>query len=214
VNKKPINIIIQIDKEINTNIKDYCNYVDKVFVRKDLGIPASDKLKKNGTFERGLFFLLEGSTVYKRVKIQTMLWSKPTGERVYISIFPSNIIKYNKVDTGLIEFISNNVKEGEYIFQHVDDSGDTIDCEDILTRSCYRVERACMSRSLSALLNSRFTEILNKPIEVGSFFEYLKIKLKFRQIYLLLKTASICYEYGVIIDPSLSSLNLILKFLR
>ena len=45
MNKKPINIIIQIDKEINTNIKDYCNYVDKVFVRKDLGIPASDKLR-------------------------------------------------------------------------------------------------------------------------------------------------------------------------
>lgn len=143
-----------------------------------------------------------------------MLWSKASGERSYISIFPSNVIKYNKVDTGLIEFISNNLKEGEYVFQHVDNSGDTIDCDDILTRSCYRVERSCMSRSLSALLSSRFTEILNKTIEVGSFSEYLKIKLKFRQIYLLLKTASICYEFGILIDASLSSLNLIFKFLR
>ena len=124
----------------------------------------SDKLKKNGTFKRGLFFLLGGVIVYRIIKIQTMLWSKANGQRVYISVFPSNVIKYNKVDTGLIEFISSNVKEGEYVFQYVDDSGDAIDCEDILIRSCYRVERACMSRSLSALLNSRFTEILNKTI--------------------------------------------------
>jgi len=143
-----------------------------------------------------------------------MLWRKTNGKMVYISIFPSNIIKYNKVDTVLIEFISNNVKEGEYVFQYADDSADTIDCEDILIRSCSKVERICMSRSLSALLNSRFTEILNKNIEVISFSDYLKIELKFKQIYLLINTASICFEYGVLLDASLSSLNLIFKFLR
>ncbi len=157
---------------------------------------------------------MDGVIRYKKIKIQTMLWRKSNGERFYISLFPSNIIKYNKVDTGLIEFISNNVKEGEYVFQYADDSADTIDCEDILIRSCSNVERSCMSRSLSALLNSRFTEILNNNIEVISFSDYLKIKLKFKQIYLLIKTASICFEYGVLLDASLSSLNLIFKFLR
>lgn len=174
----------------------------------------SDKLKKNGTYERGIFFISDGLVAYKRIRIQTMLWTKEDGQKIYISVFPSNVIKYNKVETGLIEFISTNVKEGEYIFEHVDDSEDTIDCEDILVSSCKRVERTCTSRGLSALLSSRFTAILNKTISVMTFSEYHRINLMFKEIYLLMRTAEVCCEYGVLKDCTLSSLNLIFKFIR
>lgn len=171
-------------------------------------------MKKNGTFKRGIFFLLDGVLTYKRIRIQTLLWSKASGERVYISIFPSNVIKYNKVDTGLIEFISTNVREGEDVFKHVDDSLNTLDCEDMLINSCERVERSCVSRRLSALLCSRFTETFNETIKVMNFSDYLNMNCRFKEIYLLLKTARHCNEYGVLKSSNLSSLNLIFKFLR
>lgn len=143
-----------------------------------------------------------------------MLWTKANGYKVYISIFPSNIIKYNKVDTELIEFISSNVKEGEDIFKYVNDSENNLDCEDVLIHSCEKVEKACLRRHFSSLLSSRFTEILNKTIEVVNFSDFLKLELKFKEIYLLLKTAAECFNYGIIKGYDLSSLNLIFKFLR
>lgn len=143
-----------------------------------------------------------------------MLWKKASGENTYISVFPSSIIKYNKVDTNLIEFISTNVKDGEDVFKYVDDSDSTIDCEDILIRNCDRVEHACVSRRFSALLSSRFTEIVNKTATVMSFYEFSRITLRFKEIYLLKRTAEVCREYEILKNSKLSSLNLIFNFLR
>ena len=50
---------------------------------------------------------------YAIIKIQTLLWETASGQKIYISVFPSFIVKYNKISTDLIEFISTNVGRGE-----------------------------------------------------------------------------------------------------
>ncbi|WP_139376074.1 hypothetical protein, partial [Clostridium oryzae] len=134
--RKSYNNLIHLKQIYSSIITNYCDFIHKGFVRKELGIPESDKLKKNGTFKRDLYFLDGTEVRYARVKIQTLLWTKADGNKVYISVFPSNIIKYNKADTNLIEFISRNVKEGESVFDYVNDSENCLDSEDILIRSC------------------------------------------------------------------------------
>lgn len=202
-------------KEVYNSILDnYCDFIQIGLIRNELGIPKSDKLKKNGTFKRDLYFLSGTEVKYARVKIQTLLWTREDGKKVYISVFPFNIIKYNKVDANLIEFISRNVKEGDNVFDYVNDSVNCLDNEDILVHSCLKVEKACRSRKFTGLLSSRLTEILNLNATVMSFSEYFNLKLRFKEIYLLLKIAENCCFYDVLADCSLSSLNLIFKFLR
>ncbi|WP_139376140.1 hypothetical protein, partial [Clostridium oryzae] len=130
--QKPYSSLILIKQTYSSIIDNYCDFIQKGFVRKELCIPESDKLKKNGTFKRDLYFLDGNEIKYARVKIQTLLWTRADGNKVYISVFPTNIIKYNKADTNLIEFISRNVKEGESVFDYVNDSENCLDCEDIL----------------------------------------------------------------------------------
>ncbi|MFD3156693.1 hypothetical protein ACFIJ5_07505 [Haloimpatiens sp. FM7330] len=90
-------------------------------IRKELNIPKSDKLKKNGTFERGIYYTVENDLKYSRIKIQTLLWQHASGEKEYISIFPSFVVKYNKVSTDLIEYISTNVRKGESVFDYIEE---------------------------------------------------------------------------------------------
>lgn len=183
-------------------------------VREELNIPSSDKLKKNGTFSRGIYYIANDILQYRRVKIQTMLWTKSNGKKTYISIFPSCIIKYNKVSCDLIEFISNNVGKGESVFKYIEDAENLIECEDILIRSCQRVNMACSNKKFSSLLNARYTAIFNTSINISgcrhkSFKTYL-----FSSISILLQTANICCESSILKASSLSSLNKLFKFLR
>lgn len=183
-------------------------------VREELNILSSDKLKKNGTFSRGIYFSVGNTLEYRRIKIQTMLWSKSNGEKVYISLFPSFIIKYNKVSCDLIEFISSNVGKGESVFSYIEDVEGLIECEDILIRACEKVDRACITKKFSALLNSRYTEVFNSPLKITESIDKKLNTFAFDNLNLLLKAARICYESHILKDSSLSSLNEFFKFLR
>ncbi len=198
-----------------SNYKNNYLKVDfKDFVRYELNIPASDKLKKNGTFERGLYYKINSCLKYIRVNIQTMLWTTSSGKSFYISIFPSCIIKYNRVATDLIEFISTNVRKGESIFNYIEDADSLIECEDNLARSCERVNKACHDKKFDALLNSKHTTIFNSPIKISKE-EYNKCNTySFIHTLILLKVADICSKTGILKGSSLSSLNEAFKFLR
>jgi hypothetical protein len=151
---------------------------------------------------------------YSRIKIQTLLWKTASGQKKYISIFPSFIIKYNKVSTDLIEFISTNVGKDENVFDYIDDAGDLLECEDILVRSCKRVEHAILSKRLSALLSAKYTETFNTTISVINLTDYKKLILRFKETFILLTTANICFNALILDGGSLSYLNGFFKFLR
>lgn len=199
-------------------MSDYINNYLKVdfkdFVRGELNIPVSDKLKKNGTFMRGLYYKIDDCLKYTKVNIQTMLWTTSTGKNFYISIFPSCIIKYNKVSTDLIEFVSTNVRKDESIFNYIEDADSLIECEDILVSSCERVNNACYHKKFDALLNSKHTTIFNAPIRISREDTIKFNTYSFIQIVILLKVADICSKTGILKGSSLSSLNKIFKFLR
>lgn len=129
-------------------------------------------------------------------------------------MFPSFIIKYNKVSTDLIELISTNVGKDEDVFDYIEDSGNLLECEDILVRSCERVERAVMSKRLSALLSAKYTETFNSIISFIDFDNYMKLNLKFIETYVLLVVANICSKSLILNGTSLSYLNEFFKFLR
>jgi len=149
-----------------------------------------------------------------RIKVQTLLWETASGEKKYISVFPSFVIKYNKVATDLIELISTNVGKDENIFDYIDDSGNLLDCEDLLVRSCQRVENSVMSKRLAALLSAKYTEVFNSTVRFIDFSTYMTLKLRFEEIYLLLVTANICSKSLILNGASLSYLNEFFKFLR
>lgn len=215
--RNPKNILIQFNNDFNNIEVNWKNNYLKVnfkdFVRGELNIPASDKLKKNGTFERGLYYKVDNCLKYLRVKIQTMLWTTSLGKNFYISIFPSCLIKYNKVSTDMIEFISSNVRKDEYILDYIDDADCLIDCEDILSRSCERVNKACNDNKYAALLNSRYTEIFNAPISIKFPDISILNTVLFKDIIILLMTSYACFENGILKGDSLSAINEFFKFL-
>lgn len=194
--------------------KNYFNSICKDSIRKELNIPDSDKLKMNGTFERGIYYEVGMDLRYSRIKIQTLLWKTASGENKYISVFPSFIIKYNKVSTSLIELISSNVGKDENIFNYINDSGNLLECEDILVRSCQRVEFAIMSKRLAALLSAKYTETFNSIISFMDFAKHKEIKFKFIETYMLIVIANICTKSLILNGASLSHLNEFFKFLR
>lgn len=151
---------------------------------------------------------------YSRIKIQTLLWQTASGEKKYISVFPSFIIKYNKVSTNLIELISTNVGKDENVFDYIDDSGDLLECEDILMRSCKRVDHAVLSKRLTALLSAKYAETFNATINIISSADYKELVLRFKETYVLLSAAKICFTALILYGDSLSYLNGFFKFLR
>lgn len=213
-----MNIIIKISINFNTFYKDfqesYFKGILKDSIRKDLNIPDSDKLKKNGTFERGLYYEVGSDLRCSRIKIQTLLWQTACGEKKYISVFPSFIVKYNKVSTDLIELISTNVRKDENVFKYIDDSGDLLECEDILIRSCERVDYAILSKRFTALLSAKYTETFNSTISLIDFVNYKQSNLKFKETCMFIAIANTCFKSEILHGASLSYLNEFFKFLR
>jgi len=151
---------------------------------------------------------------YTRIKIQTLLWKAASGEKIYISVFPSFVVKYNKTSTDLIEFISTNVGKDENIYNYIEDSGNLLECEDILIRSCQRVNKTVECKKFAALLNAKYTEAFNITLNCIKFNDYIAINLRFKETYMLLLTATVCSEAFILQGDSLSYLNEFFKFLR
>lgn len=108
----------------------------------------------------------ENNSIYKvQYRIQTAIWfSIETGKWQYVSIFPNFIKQYCQPCLHMLEYISCQVGKGEYFYRHIDDPEGIIDCEDRITRPIRRIEKESMEKNYPALLNSRYTEVYNRPL--------------------------------------------------
>lgn len=144
----------------------YKNRITHEFIRNELGLPDSVRLKLNGNFKRWLYLIDEKNCIYKaRYKIQTAAWFNIlTGKWQYVSIFPSFIKQYCQPCLHMLEYISCQVGKGEYFYRHIDDPEGIIDCEDRITRPIRRIEKESVKKNYPALLNSKYTEVYNRPL--------------------------------------------------
>lgn len=183
-------------------------------VRKELDIPESDKLKRNGTFSRWLFYLDGDVLKQSRVKIQTLLWTDGIGNKKYISVFPNFIIKYNVATTDLIEFISTNVGKGDDIFKYIEDPDSLVESEDVLIRACQKVDKACVNIGFAAQLSAKYTTMFSESLSISFLNNNILSLQLFKNTCVLLDISRICFECSILKDASLSHLNATFKFLR
>ena len=88
------NILLHPNINFKSFHEDYQKFLDGLDanqLRGVLNIPDTDKLKKNGTFTRGLYYSVESTLKYTRIKIQKLQWTTKSGQKIYISIFPDFI---------------------------------------------------------------------------------------------------------------------------
>lgn len=216
---KPIkNIIIQFDINYNQFEEDYevfLGNLDTDGLRKELQIPETDHLKKNGTFNRDIYYLHNNNLQYSRIRIQKLQWTTIiNGKEVkkYISVFPSFVIKYNKVSANAIEHISNRCRKGEDIFTVINDPECILLSEDLLHRSCQKVNEACIQRNYASILNARYTEVYEVSISFPELLDKIS-DYRYAASYELYRVGKVfngkIAEYGV-----LAGLNRLFKFLR
>lgn len=162
-------------------------------IRNQLGISDSVRLKLNGTFERELYLLDENNCMYSvKYSIQTALWlNDKTGKWQYVSIFPDFIKRYVKPCLHLLEYISCHLRKGENIYRYIDDPKEIIDCEDRLIKPLNRIEKDCLKYNYSGLLNSKYTDIYNRPLVISN--KESIIQMQFDVMYLLVLTARLFF---------------------
>ncbi len=138
ITKTTKNIIIQIDINYNHFEEEYESffiYLDTDDLRREANIPETDHLKKNGAFVRGIYYLHNNDLKYTRIKIQKLQWitivdGKET--RIYISVFPSFVIKYNKVSAdGAFELEFGSLKGVKLLADALQELLDSTDEKDI-----------------------------------------------------------------------------------
>lgn len=217
--EKPIkNIIIQFDINYNQFEEDYEVFLGKLDtndLRKELQIPETDHLKKNGTFNRGIYYLHNNNLQYSRIRIQKLQWTTIIdGKEIkrYISVFPSFVIKYNKVSVDTIEYISNTCRKGEDIFTVINDPECVLSSEDLLHRACQKVNETCNQRNYASILNTKYTEVYDIPISFPELIDKID-DYRYPANYELYKAGKVFTgefaEFGV-----LATLNRLFKFLR
>lgn len=209
-------IIIQFDIDYKYFDEDYDIFLSGLDIndlRKELQIPETDHLKKNGTFERGIYYLVDYCLKYTRIRIQKLQWTTIIdGEekKIYISVFPSFIIKYNKVSADAIEYISNTCRKGEDIFTVINDPECVLLSEDLLHKACQRVNEACKSRNYASILNTRYTEVYEVTITFPELITVIN-ELRYPEIVELYHTGKV---FTATTERILSTLNRFFKFLN
>ncbi len=150
---------------------EYKGKISHKLIRSVLDLPDSVRLKFNGTFQRWLYLLDENDCLYKvRYIIQTALWfNEETGKWQYVSVFPSFIKRWYRPSLNLLEYVSCKVRKGEDILIHIDDPEELLSCEDCIAGAISRVEKHCIKINCEAMLNSRYTEVFNRPVPVKGF---------------------------------------------
>ena len=210
-------IVTQFNINFNSFDESYSNFIKNIClvdVRKELNIPESDKLKRNGTFSRWLYYRDGDVLKQSRVKIQTLLWTDENGNEKYISVFPNFIIKYNVATTDLIEFISTNVRKGDDIFKYIEDPQNLIESEDVIIRACQKVDTACENKGIAAQLSAKYTTMFFVSLVITLLNNHnLSLQL-FKNTCVLLEVSRICFQCGILKSASLSHLNATFKFLR
>lgn len=66
----------------------------------------------------------------------------------------------------MLEYISCQVRKGEFFYRHIDDPKGFLDCEDRITRPIKRMEKESGECNYPALLNSRYTDVYNRPLHI------------------------------------------------
>ena len=202
--KTTTSIILKVELPCNINPNDFYDELYKKrltheFIRNELGLPEDIKIKLNGTFTRGLCYTDDNNNVCKiRFKIQTAVWMEPeTGKWKYVSIFPCFIKKYCALSLHMLENISSRERKGDKIFDHIDDPEKLFDCEDSIVRVFLRFEKAFKISDPCVLLNSRYIEMGNEPINLNTSSIASK---RFKKLYQLILTARVYFgiETGVL----------------
>lgn len=190
-------ILIQVDLPVKCSLEGfnsayelhYKNKISHEYIRNELNLGEEVKLKLNGTFKRNLYLLDDKDCLYKvMIKIQTALWYDPnTYTKHYVSIMPSFIKKYCPVSLTTLEHTTCETKEGENVFDHIDDPQGNIDCEDTISRPIKRIELVATKHKLSALLNAKYTEAYNTSLNMKDSDK--ESPRKYKVIYELIQTA-------------------------
>lgn len=186
-------IVIKVEPIFNGNLNSfydelYKNRITYGFIRSELGLSENVKIKLNGGFTRDLYYLDERNNVHKiRFKIQTAAWKiKSSHKWNYVSIFPCFIKRYCPFSLHMLENISCQIGKGENVFQHIDDPEEFFDCEDPILRPLVMFEKEFKISDPSALLNSRYVQVFNRPIDLNTY----RIEPKrFKKVYELILTA-------------------------
>jgi|SRR5690554_673871 len=212
------NIIIQINinyKHFEEDYEVFLGKLDTDDLRKEANIPETDHLKKNGNYKRGIYYLVDNNLKYSRIKIQKLQWTTiEEGKEVkrYLSVFPSFIIKYNKVSLDLIEHISKNTRKGEDIFTVIDDLECVLPSEDLLHKACQRVNDTCNNYNYASILNTRYTEVFEVTINFPELIVDIN-NYRYGANYELYRTGEVFFGKDEQCRV-LTRLNRLFKFLR
>ncbi len=190
-------IVIDVELPCNSNPNIfydelYKNRITHGFIRNELELPESIRIKLNGTFTRGLCYLDEKSNVCKiNFRIQTAAWMNvERGKWQYVSIFPCFIKKYCPLSLHLLENVSSRTRKGGKVFDHIDDPEKLFDSEDPIVRPLVRFEKEFEISNPSALLNYRYVKMGNHPINLDACNIAAK---QFKKVFELVLTARVFF---------------------
>ena len=173
--------------------EEYKGKISHWFIRNNLKLSDSVRLKLNGGFSRWLYLLDENNCLFKvSFRIQTALWLDEAGKWRYVSIFPNFIKRWYQPSLNLLEYVSCEVRKGEDILAHIDDPEELLLCEDRIAGAVHRVEKHCMQIECEALLNSKYTLVFNRPIPARGI--NIDGDKRFKLLYSLIITAR--YFFG------------------
>lgn len=166
----------------------YKNKITYEYIRKELNLEEDIHLKLNGTFGRDLYLIDVNESLYKiRIRVQTAVWYDKESKMHYVSIIPSFIKKYCPVSLSALEYTVCEMKEGDNIFDHIDDPQGILECEDTITRPIKQIEAEAAKHKYAALLNSTYTKVYNTSINPADFAK--ENAREFKVIYELILTA-------------------------
>lgn len=173
-------------------------YKDRItygFIRSELGLSEDVKIKLNGGFTRDLYYLDEQNNIRRILfKIQTAAWKNSVLEKWnYVSIFPCFIKRYCPMSLYMLEYISCQTGKGENIFRHIDDPEELFDCEDPIVKPLAKFEKEFKLSDPSALLNSRYVKVFNRPINLNVYRVEPK---RFKKVNELILTAQFYFGIG------------------
>lgn len=189
-------ILIDVALPVKCSPEEFDSFYNECYKQKithkyiidTLGLSNDVKIKFNGTFTRTLSLLDNKANLYDVIfKVQTALYYSPkTKKNHYVSIMPSFIKKHCPFSLTTLEYIAITAREGESIFNHIDDPLRILECEDRIVKSIRRIEANSYMYKYSALLNSKYTKIYNRALKTDGSDIHLK---RFKSIYELIVAA-------------------------
>jgi hypothetical protein len=159
--------------------KNYLNYNWKDTIRDKLGLDKSVRIKKNGSWTRGLYYLTSDNVLkYRRVKILKYEWTDEFNKKHYISVFPEFIIRWCRLSCEILDLVSN-VGKGENLFSYINDFEGLIDSGDEINDPASCLEKRIIKNnfilSITLKIATAFdvTPSLNKDIVDTMYFPNL-----------------------------------------